>query len=131
MKAPILSWHAVKSGARALRHWDDVKSRALDPGLREQIILYVSAINGCAICTAVHAPRCPIGLPEDDRTRAAFAFAAARTRGEPEPSLALFRDDEARAIRAVVDLFTFNNRFNNTWERWLPGAAARREKLGL
>lgn len=131
MKPPMLSWHALRSGARALRHWSDVRSPALDPELRERIIVHVSKLNGCAVCLSVHGPRCPIGLPEDERSRAAFAFASARTRGEPEPSLALFTDDEARAIRAVVDLFTFNNRFNNTWERWLPGAAARRARVGL
>ncbi len=27
------------------------------------------------------------------------------------------------------DLFTFNNAFNNTWESWLPGARARRERF--
>jgi alkylhydroperoxidase family enzyme len=42
-----------------------------------------------------------------------------------------FSPVEQREIRAIVDLFTFNNRFNNTWEQYLPGASRRRERMGL
>jgi alkylhydroperoxidase family enzyme len=131
INAPILNLRALVVGARALLRRKEM--RALDPILRERIILHVSAINGCAVCTAVHAPRCPVPLPsaDDERTRAAFLYAAARTRGERARLPDAFSRDERRGIRAVVDLFTFNNRFNNTWERWLPGAAARRAKLGM
>ena len=34
-------------------------------------------------------------------------------------------------VRAIIDGMTFANRFNNTWEGLLPGAAARRRKLGI
>ena len=42
-----------------------------------------------------------------------------------------FDDAIKREVRTVVDLFTFNNRFNNTWEGLVPGAAKRRNALGL
>jgi hypothetical protein len=43
----------------------------------------------------------------------------------------VFNEAERTEIAAIVDLFTFNNRFNNTWEGWLPGASRRRARLGL
>ena len=49
----------------------------------------------------------------------------------PVRALRNFSHSEQREIRAIVDLFTFNNRFNNAWERAVPGAEKRRERLGL
>lgn len=62
----------------------------------------------------------------DERTRIALRYAEARTldaEAENPDEVAAFEaeftPEEQRALRATVDLFTFNNRFNNTWERWL------------
>ncbi len=43
---------------------------------------------------------------------------------------ATFTPDEQVALRATVDLFTFNNRFNNTWDG-LPGAGRIKRRLGV
>ncbi len=42
----------------------------------------------------------------------------------------MFSADERAAVRATVDLFTFTNRFSNTWERLRGGAALRRRLIG-
>jgi len=55
-------------------------------------------------------------------------------REHPEDVAAFEREFSTReraAVRAFVDFFTFTNRFNNTWERLLPGAAARRQRLNI
>jgi AhpD family alkylhydroperoxidase len=141
MEPPILSLHAVKSLARALARWPAAQGRGLDPALRERIILHVSNVNACGVCTAFHvrsarrigldgediAAACALDLgPRDERTRAAMRYAEVRTldveRDHPEVVArfeATFSPAERASIRATVDLFTFNNRLNNTWTRWL------------
>jgi AhpD family alkylhydroperoxidase len=152
MRPPTLSLHAVRSLARALTRWPAARGRGLDPALRERLILHVSAVNGCAVCTAYHVrsaarvglddddiqAACTLDLgPRDERTRVAMRYAELRTLDlERERAhaddlarfAALFSVEERDAVRATVDLFTFNNRFNNTWER-LPGGAALRRRL--
>jgi AhpD family alkylhydroperoxidase len=141
VKPPVLSTYAVRSLARAVARWPAAKGRGVDPALRERIILHVSAVNTCRVCTAFHvrsarrigldeadiAEACALDLgARDERTRAALRYAELRTldleRDHPDEVAtfeAIFTPPEQRAIRATVDLFTFNNRFNNTWERWL------------
>ena len=153
MSPPALSCHALRSLARALARWPAAKGRGVDPQLRERVILHVSAVNSCAVCTSFHVraarrigldegdigAACALDLgPRDERTRAAMRYAEVRTldleREHPEEVArfeAAFTPDEQAALRATVDLFTFNNRFNNTWERWLPGAEALRRRLGV
>ena len=72
------------------------------------------------------------------RTRAALRYAELRTVGWendfPDDVAAFekaFTPEEQREVRAIADLFTFNNRFNNTWVAVLPGAQARRQRLGI
>jgi AhpD family alkylhydroperoxidase len=154
MDRPTLSLHAICSLGRALTHWPQAKGRGLDPQLRERIILHVSAVNSCDVCTAFHvraaervglddgdiAAACKLDLtPRDERTRAALHYAELRTldlEHEAEHAGAVaafereFSADEQAAVRATVDLFTFNNRFNNTWER-LPGSGfVKRQLIG-
>jgi AhpD family alkylhydroperoxidase len=153
MKAPMLSLRAVRGMIRALGRWPAAKGRGLDRALRERIILHVSAVNSCSVCTAAHtrtaarvglaeddiAAACALDLgPRDERTRAALRYAELRTRGvlrEHADDVARFEaqfsDVERAAVDATVDLFTFNTRYNNTGERWLPGAQARRRRLGI
>jgi AhpD family alkylhydroperoxidase len=147
VKPPLLSLHAFRGLGRALVRWPAAKGRGLDRALRERIILHVSAINACEVCTAVHvraarrvgidegdiAAACALDLEtRDERTRAALRYAEARTLGverdNPEVVAAFdakFSPVERAAVRATVDLFTFNNRFNNTWTRALSGLRAR------
>ena len=147
MQPPMLSLHAVRSLARALRRWPAAKGRGLDAQLRERIILHVSAVNACAVCTSVHtrsarrlgldeadiATACALDLgPRDERTRVALRYAELRTLGverdHPEEHARFderFSAEERTAIRATVDLFTFNNTFNNTWTRLLTPRAGR------
>ena len=73
---------------------------------------------------------------DDDATRAMLRYAEVRTldaeAAHPEAAEALARhfDAATRAgIRATIDMFTFTNRFNNTWEAILPGAARRRRRF--
>lgn len=153
MNAPSLSCHALRSLARALRNARAYLARRIDPGLREQIILHVSSVNSCPVCSLVHGVRAhQVGLSDadiaharelrldgwDPRTHAALRYAELRTtdheREHPEDVAAFeraFSPEERAEIRAVVDVFTFTNRFNNTWERLLPGAAARRRRAGI
>lgn len=145
--------HALRSLARALARWPSARGRGLDPVLRERIILHVSSLNSCPVCSAVHGRNAHrLGLDDrevmaarmteldgwDRRTRAVLRYAELRTlaheRAHPDEVATfqqLFTPAEQAAVRATVDLFTFTNRFNNTWERWLPGAAARRRRMGL
>ncbi len=149
----MLSSHALCSLGRALRRWPAARGRGLDPQLRERIVLHVSSVNTCPVCSAVHqVTGHRAGLSDGDiaaarsleldgwdaRTRAALRYAELRTldheRHHPEALadlIRLFAPAERVAIAATVDLFTFTNRFNNTWERWLPGAADRRRRLGI
>jgi AhpD family alkylhydroperoxidase len=148
MKPPMLSLHAIRSGARAIARWPRAKGRGLDRALRERIILHVSAINACDVCTAVHQrsarriglddrdidAACTLDLsPRDPRTRAALRYAELRTLGierahrvDVDRFESMFSADERAAVRATVDLFTFNNRFNNTWTRALRALGLRR-----
>jgi AhpD family alkylhydroperoxidase len=148
----MLSLFAMKSLARALARWPQAKGRGLDPLLREEIILRVSSVNACPVCSDVHVRAARgKGLSEarivaaqalrldgfDERRAAALRYAELRTlqREADDPAAvarfeALFDAAERAAVRATVDLFTFTNRFNNTWERVLPGAAERRRGLG-
>lgn len=153
MKPPALSRYALCSLGRALRNARAFVGRDLDRRLREEIILHVSSLNSCAVCAAIHtvkAHRAGVSDGEialareadveawDPRTRAALRYAELRTqdreREYPEDVAAFeraFSTQECSAVRAVVDFFTFANRFNNTWERWLPGAGARRRRTGI
>ena len=152
MKAPKLSMHAMRSFARAAVRPVALLGRHLGSPLRERIILRVSSINSCSVCSVVHGAVARFeGLSADDvneartasdqlddRTKVALRYAELRTsdleQDFPDDVAVFERDfsvDEQREVRAVVDLFTFNNRFNNTWEAVLPGAAWRREKLGI
>jgi AhpD family alkylhydroperoxidase len=153
MSSPKLSAYAILSLARALNHPLSLLGRAIGGRLREQIVLRVSSINRCAICSAVHGTVAKIeGLSgedirrarsrehfeaEDERTQAALRYAEVRTANlEAEfPEVVetferLMTPEEQREVQAIVDLFTFNNRFNNTWEGVLPGAKGRRTGLG-
>jgi AhpD family alkylhydroperoxidase len=153
MKPPTLSRYALRSLARAVLGAPALTPGRIDRRLREEIILHVSSLNSCPVCSAVHAVKAHrIGLSDaeisharalgvdgwDERTRAALRYAELRTtdheRDHPEDVAAFERAFSAReraAVRAVVDLFTFTNRFNNTWERLLPGAATRRRRTGI
>jgi AhpD family alkylhydroperoxidase len=147
----VLSSYALRSLARALFARPALRGGALDRHLREAIVLRVSAVNRCHVCSSIHDDRAGrLGLTrdevsaarraesEDERTRAALRYAELRTfdleRDFPEEVRrfeSLFTAAEQKEARAVIDLFTFNNRFNNTWEAWLPGARQRRKKMGL
>ncbi len=152
MTHPKLDLRSFASLARAAKNVAAWRGKRIGAELREQIILHVSATNSCPVCSAAHqlvaravglddedvrearAPEPPPDL--DERTRVALRYADARTRGEDDPDLVarfeqLFDPEEQREVRAIVDLFTFANRFNNTWEAPLPGAAWRRRKLGI
>jgi AhpD family alkylhydroperoxidase len=151
VRFPVLSSYALKSLARALWARPALKGGALDRRLRERIVLRVSAVNRCQVCSAIHDERAErLGLSrdeveaarkaesDDERTRAALRYAEIRTydleRDFPEEVRAfeaLFSRAEQKEARAVIDLFTFNNRFNNTWEGILPGAEARRKRTGI
>jgi AhpD family alkylhydroperoxidase len=152
VSAPKLNVHAVRSLLRVLVDRAALRTRVIDPKLRETIVLHVSSINSCAVCSSIHLRVArEKGLTEaeiaeaqreeiagDERTRAALRFAEIRTydqeRDFPEDVATferVFDAREQREVRAVVDSFTFNNRFNNTWESVIPGAARRRKRLGL
>ena len=154
MTAPKLSWYALRSLARALTHPGAFLGRRIGGALRERVTLRVSSVNGCAVCSAVHGVVARVeGLTADDirqarspeedehqdeRTQVALRYAVVRTARLEDDSpddVARFEQEfsarEQREIRAVVDLFTFTNRFNNTWEAVVPGAASRRRRLGL
>jgi len=154
MTAPKLSRHALRSLARALAKPSALLGRGIGGALRERVTLRVSALNSCAVCSAMHQVIARLeGLSADDilqaalpardadldaRTRAALRYAEVRTTDQeaqcPEVVAAFEREftpAEQREIQAVTDLFTFTNRFNNTWEAVLPGAGGRRRRLGL
>jgi AhpD family alkylhydroperoxidase len=142
----------MRSLGRALARWSAAKGRGVEPALRERVILHVSAVNACAVCTVFHvrsARRLGLGEADidaacaldlatrDPRTRTAMRYAELRTLdleadhpAEVSGFEATFSADEQRALRATIDLFTFNNRFNNTWDG-LPGAGRIKRRLGV
>ena len=153
MNAPKLSLYALSSLARSLRRPGALVGRTIGAQLRERIILRVSAVNSCTVCSSIHGAVARVeGLSRDDvrdareaskenldeRTVVALRYAELRTVGwesEYTDDVAAFEKAftpaEQAEVRAVVDLFTFNNRFNNTWEAILPGAEGRRRRMGL
>ena len=154
MSVPMMSGYALVSLARALGHPLALRGKALGPKLRESLILRVSSINSCTVCSALHGAVARVGgltskdihaarTPEtdedlDEDTKLLLHYAEIRTanleRDFPqvvEAFEARFARDVKREVRSIVDLFTFNNRFNNTWEGVLPGARKRRKTMGL
>jgi AhpD family alkylhydroperoxidase len=157
VKVPKLSMYAFRSVVRAMTNRDALQGGALPEQLRERIVLHVSSINHCAVCSTIHTRSALArGLEPDDvtqalardhsaldeRTRAALRYAELRTLdrltdGSDEVTAAVsdlerfYSPEERSEIDAVVDLFTFYNRANNTWEGLLPGARSRRRKLGI
>jgi len=151
---PRLSLYALKSLVRVVVHIRDLLARdRVDSRLRETMILHVSSINRCAVCSTIHG-RNALRLGVSAESIAAARGLEPQSLGEPAATtlryaelrtldcesndpqaVAAFEgafDPEQRAhLRAVIDLFTFNNRFNNTWESWLPGARRRRQELGI
>lgn len=109
----------------------------------------VSAVNECPVCSSVHeriAARLGISPDEiasvqggdagdlDPRADIALRYAELRTLDRADPEIVrefeqAFNPEEQREVRYVVDRFTFNNAFNNTWEAWLPGAVRRRARF--
>lgn len=144
---PKLTLRALVSGARAYLRPDRVRGKRIGRQLREAITLRVSAVNECPVCSSIHErlaerlgippeeiARAQQGEAEDERSEIALRYAEARTLGKESPAIVeaferAFTRDEQAEVRAIVDLFTFNNAFNNTWESWLPGAARRRERF--
>ncbi|MBI5535415.1 MAG: carboxymuconolactone decarboxylase family protein [Deltaproteobacteria bacterium] len=152
MSAPKLSIHAVKSLGRALGSPLAWRGKAIGAALRERIILRVSSINSCYVCSAVHGTVARVvGVTaeqveqarsrepaDDERTRAALRYAEIRTTGQEEDFPqdvagfeAMYSPQERHEVRTIVDLFTFNNRFNNTWEALIPGGSMRRRRMGI
>ncbi len=153
MIAPKLSLYALTSLARSLSRPSALTGRAIGATLRERIILRVSSVNSCTVCSAVHGALARLeGLSRDDvrqaraaskehlddRTLLALRYAELRTVGwereYPDDVAAFekaFTPTKQAEVRAIVDLFTFNNRFNNTWEAVLPGAEGRRRRMGI
>ena len=152
--APTLTLSSLRSLGRAARDAGALRGRRIGARLRELVILHVSSVNDCPVCSAAHgvigrlsgldgrdvhdARACEPAERFDERTRVALRYAELRTRGREDDDpvalerlRALFDEEERREIRAIVDLFTFNNRFSNSWERLVPGGAWRRERLGL
>lgn len=157
MKSPILNRRSFVSLGKALRSAPALRGRQIDGQLRELIILRVSSVNGCPVCSFAHgffgrasgltddeirrAREC--GEPQgfDARTQAALEYAEAYTLAATSSAPALieasaklmehFDANAQREIHVFIDFFVFMNRLNNTWERWLPGAEGRRSKLGL
>lgn len=145
--APKLTLRAILSGARAYLRPDRVRGKRIGRQLREEITLRVSAVNECPVCSSIHerlAERLGISPDEivraqqgeaaDERTEIALRYAEARTLGRETNAIVedferAFTPDEQAEVRTIVDLFTFNNAFNNTWESWLPGATRRRERF--
>jgi AhpD family alkylhydroperoxidase len=153
MSIPKLSADSLRSLARAVRHPLLWRCKTIGPQLRERIILRVSSVNRCVVCSSIHGAvaravgvsqqqvgeaRDPKQAPDDDRARLALRYAELRTAGMeadfPE-EVACFEEAfsslEREEIRVLVDLFTFNNRFNNTWESLLPGRGWRRRRAGM
>jgi AhpD family alkylhydroperoxidase len=140
-----LSLRALAAGARTL--WPD--RRVLPRKLREAIVLRVSAVNECPVCSSVHerlaarfgfdpeqVREIQSGAAEsvDARADIALRYAENRTLGRDDVRVTglfegAFTAEERREIDWVVDRFTFNNAFNNTWEAVLPGATRRRERF--
>jgi len=152
VKGPRLSLAAIRSLGRALRHAPALRGRHIGARLRELVIVHVSSLNGCPVCSvahsfvgravglddeAIHAAReCEPASSFDERTQLALRFAELRVTDRRDAVVEArvaetFTPDEREELAAIVDLFVFNNRANNTWEALLPGAAWRRRALGL
>ncbi len=154
MTAAKLSWYALRSLARAATRPSALLGRGIGGALRERVTLRVSSLNSCAVCSAMHQVIARLeGLSPsdilqaaspaedeslDERSQVALRYAEVRTtdrEADFAEEVARFEREftpaEQREIRAVTDLFTFTNRFNNTWEAVLPGASKRRRRLGL
>jgi len=154
MSVTKLSISGLLGLGRAAARPRSLMTRRIGAELRELIILHVSSVNECVVCSAIHeAGARACGIDEesiraarqrvdeaalDDRTRAALRYAELRTRGAEADDPAacdafeeLFDEQERAEVRTVVDLMTFNNQFNNSWEGLLPGAARRRRRMGL
>jgi AhpD family alkylhydroperoxidase len=154
MSAPKLNRHAIRAFFRALGGKDAMRARVVDRKLREAVAIHVSSLNSCAVCSSIHERKArAMGMSDDEiraaqaresaeasdpRARTALRYAEIRTFDQEKDfpdEVALFEaefgDAEQRELRAVIDQMTFNNRFNNTWESILPGAAERRKKLGI
>jgi len=145
--AGMLTLRAIALGARAYAQRGPRRAHRIGRKLKEEIVLRVSAVNECPVCSSIHerlAARLGISPDEivaaqlgegrDDRAEIALRYAEARTLGNETPAIVeaferAFDREEQIEVRAIVDLFTFNNRFNNTWESWLPGASARRARF--
>ncbi len=111
---------------------------ALDPTLRERIMVAVSRVNACAGCTAVHERwAIRVGVPSsdlealglgdlarlDDRSRAAIVYATAlaedRFRGSPDGELIASASryltaSDLRAVEAVARMIALANLSANT-----------------
>lgn len=154
MNGPTLKPSSLFTLGRALHHPSALRGRHIGKRLRELIILHVSSVNGCPVCSRVHAVigrmaglsrdqiaqarGCEPSERLDVRTQNVLRYAELRTRGkesdDPEVVarlVASFTPAQVREIDTLVDFFTFANRLNNTWERHLPRAEARRRRLGL
>jgi AhpD family alkylhydroperoxidase len=154
MNIPMLSGYALLSLGRALSHPLSLRGKFLGPRLREMVILRVSSINGCPVCSAFHETFARIqGMDDaeilearspqsddrlDEQTQLLLHYAEIRTANLEKDFddvvqrfETTFSEEIKREVRAIVDLFSFNNRFNNTWEGLLPGARRRRQAMGL
>lgn len=150
----MMSGYALRSLVHAMRHPLALRGKALGPKLREQVILRVSSLNSCTVCSAVHGAVARVGgltakeihrarSPDaddafDEDTKLLLHYAEIRTsnlesdfQDVVDAFERTFPAEVKREVRAIVDLFTFNNRFNNSWEGLLPGADKRRDSLGL
>jgi AhpD family alkylhydroperoxidase len=144
---PRLTLRAIASGARAYVQRGPRRGSRIGRLLKEEIVLRVSAVNECPVCSSIHErlaarlgisegaiERAQQGDGRDARSEIALRYAEARTLGKETRAVVeaferTFDREEQIEVRAIVDLFTFNNRFNNTWESWLPGAKARRARF--
>jgi AhpD family alkylhydroperoxidase len=144
---PKLTLRAIAGGVRAYLQRGPRRASRIGRLLKEEIVLRVSAVNECPVCSSIHErlaerlgippdeiARAQQGSARDDRSEIALRYAEARTLGRETSAIVaeferMFDREERIEVRAIVDLFTFNNAFNNTWESWLPGALARRERF--
>ena len=146
-----LNAYALVSLLRALSRPWRLLGWPLGGAFREKVILRVSAVNSCFVCSAIHGAWAGIhDVPQEEiacvrtkrisepRLRTALDYADVRTLNDRPGQEALqsplaqhFTAAERAALDTVIDLYTFTNRFNNTWEGWLPGHRARRERQGI
>lgn len=114
-----------------------VKTKQLDKQFIERIMLAVSQVNGCSICSYEHtkiAFKAGISqdeidellngtcdnIPDDQKLAVIFAQHYAYTRGNPEDN-ALFKlrayygREKAQAIIKVIDIIMFGNSYGIAW----------------